>query len=240
VNYRFDPLNETARTCFLVAPKVERDGMGFFNLGFTTSTGCIAGTALFRMTLKDDGGTLSGGVDSAATTLEIRLTNTVTDAKGAVYHYRKMGGLLWLQENIGSTCGPTCPAEGTAFQETDTARVCPSGWRIPSAAEWKALVAWAGNGSDSLGSIRLRSDSGWTYTSTFTPPYDYNGDNSTGFNLVPTDHMDQKYSWYEIATMWTSTEDSPRANFTNSGFSVGASPSDFKGPRLAAPIRCVK
>ncbi len=240
VNYRFDPLNETARTCFLVAPKVERDGMGFFNLGFTTSTGCIAGTALFRMTLKDDGGTLSGGVDSAATTLEIRLTNTVTDAKGAVYHYRKMGGLLWLQENIGSTCGATCPAEGTAFQETDTARVCPSGWRIPSAAEWKALVAWAGNGSDSLGSIRLRSDSGWTYTSTFTPPYDYNGDNSTGFNLVPTDHMDQKYSWYEIATMWTSTEDSPRANFTNSGFSVGASPSDFKGPRLAAPIRCVK
>lgn len=240
VNYRFDPLNETARTCFLIAPTVARDAMGFFNLGFTTSTDCIAGTALFRMIAKDDGGTLSGGVDTASSTLEIKLTNTVTDAKGAIYHYRKMGGLLWLQENLGSTCGATCPPQGTAFHEMDTAGVCPSGWRIPSSAEWKTLVAWAGNGSDSLGSIRLRSDSGWSYSSSFTPPYDYNGDNATGFNLVPTDHMDQRYSWYDIATMWTSTEDFPRANFTNSGFSVGVNPSDFKGPRLVAPIRCVK
>lgn len=240
VNYRFDPLNETARTCFLVAPKVERDGMGFFSLGFTTSTDCIAGTALFRMTLKDDGGTSSGGVDTAATTLEIKLTNTVTDAKGAVYHYRKMGGLLWLQENLGSTCGAACPPAGTYFSQQDTAGACPVGWRIPSASDWKELVLWAGDKSDSLGWIRLRSDSGWTYSSSFTPPYDYNGDNATGFNLVPTDHLDQKYSRYEVASMWTSQASYPRANFGNQGFSLGDEVSDMGGPRLKSPIRCVK
>jgi uncharacterized protein (TIGR02145 family) len=192
------------------------------------------------MTLKDDGGTASGGVDTAATTLEIKLTNTVIDAKGATYHYRKMGGLLWLQENLGSTCGAACPPAGTYFSEQDTAGACPVGWRIPSASDWKELVLWAGDKSDSLGWIRLRSDSGWTYSSNFTPPYDYNGDNATGFNLVPTDHLDLKYSRHEVASMWTSHASYPRANFGNQGFSLGDHMSDVGGARVKSPIRCVK
>lgn len=233
VTFSFAPLNEYASTCFAAMPSATDM---FRTLNFTTDPVCAAGTALFRVTAKDNGGTANGGIDSASGTLTIQLTDTLYDAKGSLYHYRKLGTKTWILENVGSTCSGCEPA-GTQMSDGDTASVCPAGYRIPSAAEWQALVTWSANGGkDSTGAYHLRSTSGWARTG--TGAMEYNGDNSTGFNLVPTINLDQRYSYSMVGSYWTTTADT-YAVFSQS-FALGDPPSDFGGWHYEAWVRCVK
>lgn len=236
VYFSFTPMNAMASTCFLQAPKID---IGMTRtLDFTTDPTCSGGLALFRMLLKDDGGTANGGIDTLAEVLSINLVDTIQDSIGNPYHYRKLGGNVWLMENLGSTCA-TCSPAGSAIAQANAATACPTGWRLPTAAEWQNLVTWAAAGkSDTVGANHLKSITGWSGRTTLGQTYEYNGDNSTGFNLVPSVYIDQKYSGYNIGNYWTSTAATPVANFYQS-FTLGAIPSDFGGPKMTGPVRCV-
>jgi len=74
------------------------------------------GEIVILLVLKDDGGTDHGGVDTALYSLRIRFTNTVADAQGNLYSYRKMpDGRWWMEKNLWTrpptksvdTCGGT-------------------------------------------------------------------------------------------------------------------------------------
>jgi uncharacterized protein (TIGR02145 family) len=236
VYYSFSPMNALATSCFVQPPKID---IGMYrSLEFTTDPTCAGGLALFRMIVKDDGGTANGGIDSLVGVLSINLVDTIQDSIGNPYHYRKLGGNVWLMENLGSTCA-TCSPAGSAIAQVKAATACPTGWRLPTAAEWQNLVTWAAAGkSDTVGANHLKSITGWSGRTTLGQTYEYNGDNSTGFNLVPSVYIDQKYSGYNIGNYWTSTADTPVANFYQS-FSLGAVPSDFSGPKMTGPVRCV-
>ncbi|MDR0516925.1 MAG: fibrobacter succinogenes major paralogous domain-containing protein [Fibromonadaceae bacterium] len=56
--------------------------------------------------------------------------------------------------------------------------VCPSGWHIPSGAEWQALVDFAGG--DETAGTKLKSASGWNAGSGYIP-----GTDDHGFSALP-------------------------------------------------------
>jgi len=115
-------------------------------------------------------------------------SGTFTDKRdGQKYRYVKIGTQTWMAQNLnfkvdGSWCydntDSNCAKYGRLYQWTaamaidtsynhnlwqgaDSAShqgVCPSGWHVPTDAEWGTLIAYVG--SDSA-RIRLSSTSGW-------------------------------------------------------------------------------
>ena len=79
--------------------------------------------------------------------------------------------------------------------------LCPTGWHVPSNAEWAALIDYVGGAS--IAGTKLKATSGW-----------YNGGNDGtdeyGFSALPGGHRDV-YGTFEfegrLGWWWSSTED---------------------------------
>ncbi|MDR2693288.1 MAG: hypothetical protein LBB74_03625 [Chitinispirillales bacterium] len=79
--------------------------------------------------------------------------------------------------------------------------VCPSGWHLPSNAEWSALVTAV----DSMAGKKLKAKSGWN---------DYNGASGNGtaeygFSALPGGYRRSDGNFYDVgcyAYWWTATE----------------------------------
>jgi uncharacterized protein (TIGR02145 family) len=86
---------------------------------------------------------------------------------------------------------------GRLYDWTTVNTVCPSGWHLPSDAEWSTLEAAIG--SSNVGS-QMKSNSGWTFGG---------GDNSSGFNAYPSgvvNSIDTTFSGLLTETsFWSST-----------------------------------
>jgi uncharacterized protein (TIGR02145 family) len=103
---------------------------------------------------------------------------------GGSAEYVTLGGKKWMKKNLNvqtaeSWCYDNEPANcakyGRLYTWSVAKSACPSGWHLPSNAEWDALVEAAG-GSSVAGS-RLKSTSGW---------YDNgNGTDAYGFSALP-------------------------------------------------------
>ena len=75
-----------------------------------------------------------------------------TDARdGISYAYTHAGGLDWMRENLrygdaGTSydgCVAADPVFGRYYTHADALTACPAGWRLPTDAEWAALVSEA-------------------------------------------------------------------------------------------------
>jgi uncharacterized protein (TIGR02145 family) len=81
--------------------------------------------------------------------------------------------------------------------------ICPSGWHIPSDAEWTSLVNFAGGST--AGQI-LKAESGWNdYNGTSG-----NGANLLGFSALPGGYGNSGGNFYDVGNSgdwWSSTED---------------------------------
>ena len=93
-----------------------------------------------------------------------------------------------LDCGYGKTCGLSGKVQG----------ICPSGWHLPSQAEWNTLFAKVG-GSSTAGT-KLKSQSGWYSNG--------NGDDALGFSALPAGYFN--YGDFSIdgvrAYFWSSTE----------------------------------
>lgn len=76
----------------------------------------------------------------------------MTDARdGASYAYSHAGGLDWMRENLhyagtGASydgCAAADPVFGRFYTHEEALTACPAGWRLPTDAEWAALVSEA-------------------------------------------------------------------------------------------------
>jgi uncharacterized protein (TIGR02145 family) len=79
---------------------------------------------------------------------------------------------------------------------------CPSGWHIPSDAEWSTLATYLG-GAAAAGS-KLKSTSGWSYDGVTG-----NGTDSYGFRALPAGNRLDHGSFYNVgryARFWSSSE----------------------------------
>ena len=112
--------------------------------------------------------------------------------------------------------------------------ICPSGWHVPSDAEWTQLTSYVSSqslyvcGSDNTYIAKaLSSTTGWTTsTTTCAAGNNQSSNNSTGFSAFPAgrwgidnDFSDSGY----IATFWTTTQSSSSASYMyhiNSNYST--------------------
>jgi uncharacterized protein (TIGR02145 family) len=98
----------------------------------------------------------------------------------------------------------------TWYAATDSRNVCPSGWHLPTQAEWTTLDNYLGDLENSGHKLREADTTHWTYyiTETIKRPY-LGGTNETGFTALPSGFRDGSGYFEQIGHVdewWSSTE----------------------------------
>jgi uncharacterized protein (TIGR02145 family) len=133
-------------------------------------------------------------------------TPGTTPAGGAV----TIGGKTWMAENLnveteGSYCydgnSDSCAKYGRLYTWESALTACPSGWHLPSSAEWDSLTLYVGYGAGK----KLRASSGWNAV-LGTP---VTGTDEYGFSALPGGlrHFDGGFSSAgNFGYWWTATD----------------------------------
>lgn len=164
---------------------------------------------------------------------------------GEIYKYVKIGNQYWMSENLRFK-----PDSGNYWAygnneidvnthgylyDWETANdVCPTGWHLPSNAEWTAL-------SDNLGGLGVAGGKMKVAGTSYWNPPNIGATNSSGFSALPTgiydgyDIFDGRgnltYFWsseVRLNIWWLST------NFSSLGSSI------IDMPHESASVRCVR
>lgn len=154
-------------------------------------------------------------------------SGTFTDARdGQSYKYVTIGSQVWMAQNLNyqvdsSWCpdgaASYCATYGRLYQwssamalsshydsttwvgnDVNHQGICPSGWHIPSDAEWSTLVQYVDSATSGT---KLKSTSGWSRSG--------NGTNAYGFNALPADARDLDGALLLLgynAYFWSSSE----------------------------------
>ncbi|MDR2592627.1 MAG: hypothetical protein LBC59_07470 [Chitinispirillales bacterium] len=115
---------------------------------------------------------------------------TLNDRRdGQKYKTVKIGDRIWMAENLnykpksGSWCygdkESNCEKYGRLYDFRTARTVCPPGWRIPEAGDWRELLTTAG-GAGAAGE-KLKANIGWSGCG----GKDCNGADEYGFAALP-------------------------------------------------------
>lgn len=172
--------------------------------------------------------------------------NTFTDSRdGKVYKKVQIGTQEWMAENLNYATGNSwcyndnssnCTIYGRLYDWETAKKACPSGWHLPSDAEWTTLTNFLGGESVAGGKMMSTGTQYWNSPNTAT--------NSSCFSGLPGGqrHFDgSMLSLREVGVWWSSTEYDTnlvwnRALYYNNG-------SVFRGYNLKAygfSVRCLR
>ena len=130
------------------------------------------------------------------------------------YLYAPNGNNLTVPE-YGYLYNWVAAMHGAASSETNPSGVqgvCPTGWHVPSNAEWLQMISyvrghneyWCGGDSTNIGKS-LASTKGWCYSdSECAVGNDPATNNATGFSALPAGY--NVGNFYERAVFWTTTQ----------------------------------
>jgi uncharacterized protein (TIGR02145 family) len=148
--------------------------------------------------------------------------STTCDVAGRLYTWAAAMG------KTKDECGHDCDL-GTG----NVQGICPSGWHIPTYAEWEALFTAVG-GQSAAGKI-LKSQTGW---------YGGNGTDVFGFSALPAGYKDDLHFFFEAgydADFWSATErDSADAYFMGLYHEFSAAYLRYSNKNDFFSVRCVK
>lgn len=183
---------------------------------------------------------------------------TVTDADGNSYKVVSIGNQCWMASNLlvsagipqvkdsatwVSTTSPAwCNYNNTSnssigklynWYAVQSGKLCPSGWHIPTYADWQVLENFLGN--EPAG--KMKSTAGWDSPNTAAS-------NSSGFNALPAGYrvwLDSHFIGLgQTAGFWTSTQSNSMARFIaltyDSGWFINLTASSKQG----YSCRCIK
>lgn len=127
---------------------------------------------------------------------------------GKKYGIVKIGGQVWMAENLNykmndSYCFQDTPSNckkyGRLYTWNAALEACPTGWHLPSKAEFETLFSAVG-GSENAGE-KLKSKTGWNVGC--------NGSDTFGFSALPAGSRHSYGDYIEkglSAKFWSSTE----------------------------------
>jgi uncharacterized protein (TIGR02145 family)/uncharacterized repeat protein (TIGR02543 family) len=197
-------------------------GYTFSNWTITSGNGTIASASSSSTTV-----TMNGNVTVTANFEKI--LGTFTDSRnGKTYNTVRIGNQWWMAENLNiETANSRCYGEGGDVFDNGNWKTltsneiqancnkygrlyiwnaamtaCPSGWHLPSSAEWTDLV----NAVGSPAGTKLKSLTGWTYYSD-----SYIGTNDFGFSALPGGlhgSGDRFFDAGRVGYWWTATFES--------------------------------
>jgi len=168
------------------------------------------------------------------------------------YKTTKIGSQVWLAENLnynasGSKCydnkESNCQKYGRLYNWSTATKACPSGWHLPSDAEWDILMATVGD-RYTAGEF-LKAKNGWNYNN--DEGISGNGTDAYGFVALPSGlgrydgnfrYVGDVGHWWSSSATEGSTYDVYVRFMLYNGKSVGRS-EDHKDDNLFS-VRCVK
>jgi uncharacterized protein (TIGR02145 family) len=171
--------------------------------------------------------------------------DSVTDSRdGQTYKTLKIGTQTWMAKNLNykadsSFCydneESNCAKYGRFYKWDDALRACPSGWHLPSKAEFETLIGSVGD--KQVAGRYFKSKEGWNYGG--------NGTDAFGFSVLPAGYRDDKGNSGQegfSAVFWSSAENnSSKAYYMSlSCFGLNASLSGDGSKNIAFSVRCVK
>ena len=164
---------------------------------------------------------------------------TVKDADGNTYTTVKIGNQVWMAKNLnvdveGSMCYDNdlanCEKYGRLYTWAAAQKVCPSGWHLPSKADFKSLLDKVGS-SGGERSANLRAPS-WA-----------EGEDKYGFSVLPAGFCysdDVEFNVLgSLAVFWSSTGDNENYAYRLyiNGLIAGV---DIRSKNDGYSVRCLK
>jgi len=155
----------------------------------------------------------------------------------------RIGSQTWMAENLncgvkGSKCYDDDPANckkyGRLYDWATAKTACPSGWHLPTDAEWTTLIDYAGGRSNA--GKKLKARSGWDEGG--------NGTDDYGFSALPGGFG--KSNGYfgsvgETGFWWSASEDdSYDAYQWAMDYSDNSAHWDYDDKSLLLSVRCVQ
>jgi len=136
----------------------------------------------------------------------------------------------------------------------NTGKLCPTGWHVPSDAEWSTLDAYLNaNGYDYDASTTddaiaksMASTTGWaSYSQTGTIGNNPSTNNKSGFTALPGGYRSSNGTFYNIGHLgvwWSSTEnDTSSANLRSLGYSYGNLDDGYGNNKVDGfSVRCLR
>jgi len=219
------------------------------------------GTVILRDTIGDDGHSHTGILRFFDTTINAAITyGYVSDAQGHLYRTTTIGSQIWMAQNLNykvdsswcySGVKDSCTKYGRLYQwaaAMDTSityitsllnatlpsqGICPTGWHVPSDAEWTKLTDTTLS-SSTAGTV-LKSTSGWN-TNTGTDVY--------GFGLLPAGYRYNVWASYgagEGAYLWSSSEpDASDARVKSFAYGSANASRYYEKKSVGFSLRCLK
>ena len=174
---------------------------------------------------------------------------TFTDARdGKVYKTVKIGTQTWMAENLAYKANNGCWAYnnnvennakkyGYLYNWEMAKNVCPSGWHLPTDAEWTTLTDYLGGDSIAGGKLKETGTTHWKY-----PNFD--ATNVSGFTALPGDHRNSNGIFggiKEYGHWWSSTKYDTDDVWYRYIFHYYCSViRDHGGKKEAISVRCIK
>lgn len=152
----------------------------------------------------------------------------VTDAK-ATANYTTYGVLYnWPAAMAGSASSTANPS--------GVQGVCPTGWHLPSDAEWMQLTNYLGGDYVAGGKLKETGTTHWNSPNV-------GATNETGFTALPGGYRVQVGAFYDIGKVgywWSATAFSTNnAYYWHIGYSTGGIGRDFNPDEVGFSVRCI-
>ena len=141
-------------------------------------------------------------------------TNQLTDKDGNIYNSVTIGTQMWITENLKTTKYSNGDASTniatygrlyTWYAVIDSRNICPTGWHVPTDAEWETLKTNLGGDTIAGGKLKETGTMHWLTPNT-------GANNETGFTALPGGFRTLTGTYADLnlsCWLWSSSDDSP-------------------------------